>query len=245
MVQYKEFGDGVKAVQHWNNKFLGGRALVVEMAPLPAAMPGLLPGMELLGMSGALPGMLPGAVDPAAFMAQQLAAQQQQVQLQQINELDEADEEGKGGLKLDAQKRVALMQRLAAAAGLETKPAMGMPTMPSAPAAAAAPLVPQVLQGVQLDQGLLGPASPIPTPAILLKNMFDPAEEEAKGDPNWVVEVESDVKEECSRFGEVAHIQVDRNSKVGLGRKDWCGCFMDRNVTWPLGMQMTNLIIFV
>lgn len=39
---------------------------------------------------------------------------------------------------------------------------------------AAPPL--QVPSGLALEQGMLGPASPIPTQCLLLKNMFDPAE---------------------------------------------------------------------
>ncbi len=137
-VQYREYAHGVKAMQHWNGKQLGGRTLEVVQS-MPSAMPLLLPGMgaDLLGMSlagfGTIPGVgAGGAADPnfaAAFMAQQMAAQQQaqaQAQLQlgqpgatMINELEEADEEGKGGLKLDAQRRVALMQRLAAGAGMD------------------------------------------------------------------------------------------------------------------------------
>ena len=31
-------------------------------------------------------------------------------------------------------------------------------------------------QALQMEQGILGPASPIPSPCLLLKNMFDPAE---------------------------------------------------------------------
>ncbi len=34
----------------------------------------------------------------------------------------------------------------------------------------------QVPSAVALEQGLLGPASPIPTQCLLLKNMFNPAE---------------------------------------------------------------------
>mmetsp|Transcript_26889 Transcript_26889/g.58686 ORF Transcript_26889/g.58686 Transcript_26889/m.58686 type:complete len:583 (+) Transcript_26889:130-1878(+) len=235
-VQYREYGDGVKAMQHWNGKQLGGRALQVQIAPLPATVPMVVPpvlppeltglpagmppalaafpGMGLPGM--AVPGMLGAPLvptDPAAAAAALAAAAVQQQKDQQVvskEELDEVDDEGKGGLKLDAQKRVALMQRLAAAAGLETaKPAMPILQQP---AAAAAPAM-QVAPSVMLEQGVLGPASPIPTQTILLKNMFDPAEEESRGDPNWVAEVESDVKEECSRFGEVLHCHVDRNSK--------------------------------
>ena len=38
---------------------------------------------------------------------------------------------------------------------------------------------------------MLGPSSPIPTPCLLLKNMFDPAEET---EPNWDEEIGQDTK---------------------------------------------------
>ena len=31
-------------------------------------------------------------------------------------------------------------------------------------------------QALKLEQGILGPASPIPSPCLLLKNMFNPSE---------------------------------------------------------------------
>lgn len=161
-------------------------------------------------------GLPPGSIQAtesyaAAFLAQQGI-------LGGINELDEADDEGKGGVKLDAQKRMALMQRLAATAGI-SGPAPSQVLQP-APAPAPAPAAPS---SAAWDQGFLGPASPIPTPCLLLKNMFDAADEEARAredgasDPSndWVKEVEGDVREECSRFGEVKHIFLDRESNGG------------------------------
>lgn len=221
-VQFREFTDGAKAIQHWNGRQLGGRALEVQVAPLNLQPPMLTSGSSLL--SGFQSGLPPGAAASfgaavgtgqvtetsfaAAFLAQQGLAG--------INELDEADEEGKGGLRLDAQKRMALMQRLAATAGI-SGPA---PSQVLQPSAVVAPVAPQAPASVSWDQGFLGPASPIPTPCILLKNMFDASQEEARAreegapDPanHWVREVEDDVREECSRFGEVKHIFLDRNS---------------------------------
>lgn len=47
----------------------------------------------------------------------------------------------------------------------------------------------------------------IATRNILLKNMFNPAEET---EPNWQQEIELDVKEECeNKYGKVMHIAVD------------------------------------
>lgn len=109
-------------------------------------------------------------------------------------------------MKLSPQARSALMTRLA----------RGDPTLVSAP---------KPTQDVQKteprntnkpplvdnsSQGVLGPSSPIPTPCLLLKNMFDPESEES---PDWDKEIEEDVREECSKFGEVEHIHLDKCSK--------------------------------
>mmetsp|Transcript_17252 Transcript_17252/g.51806 ORF Transcript_17252/g.51806 Transcript_17252/m.51806 type:complete len:577 (-) Transcript_17252:1395-3125(-) len=226
-VQFREFGDGVKAMQYMNARSLGGKRLEVQMAPSEAAVPAL-PGLSLGGM--ALPGMLGGlpmppqmdAATAALFAAQGMALPgpppgfplpgpaPPPVPPPEAAVEDVAEDEGKGGLRMDAQRRAALMQRLAAGAGLEAKP----PALPVVAAPVPAPVPqPQVAPDVMFDQGLLGPASPIPTQCILLKNMFDAAEEEANGGPDWVSELEADVRDECAKFGQVQHIHVDRNSK--------------------------------
>jgi hypothetical protein len=82
-----------------------------------------------------------------------------------------------------------------------------MPTLPSAPQ-------PAINPSLALQQGVLGPASPIPTQALLVKNMFDPAEE-SKADPAFDVEIAADVRGECGKWGEVLHIFVDKHSQVG------------------------------
>ena len=64
---------------------------------------------------------------------------------------------------------------------------------------------------LEMAQGLLGPASPIPTPCVLLKNMFDPSEET---EADWDKDIAEDVKQECeSKFGAVTHVFVDKDSK--------------------------------
>ena len=86
-----------------------------------------------------------------------------------------------------------------------------------APVAAAVPSMPGLAAAVpgaadlSLQQGLLGPASPIPTACLLLKNMFDPA---AQTEANWEAEVADDVRDEAARFGAVLHLHVDKNSQV-------------------------------
>lgn len=119
-----------------------------------------------------------------------------------IGELDEDEE----NFKLNTQNRIALMNRLASSAGLQTQ----APTTVVPPNATAAMQNAQSNIPVILEQGLLGPASPIPTPCLLLKNMF--TAEEQKGDA-WDEEIAEDVRDECKKFGPVAHVFVDPNSK--------------------------------
>jgi RNA-binding protein 39 len=52
-----------------------------------------------------------------------------------------------------------------------------------------------------------------PSRNISLRNMFNPAEET---ETNWDVEIKTDVVEECSRFGRVLHIVVDKQHPSGL-----------------------------
>jgi linker between RRM2 and RRM3 domains in RBM39 protein len=54
----------------------------------------------------------------------------------------------------------------------------GVPGVPAyvAPAQPTGPVLSAPAQALQLEQGVLGPSSPIPTPCLLIKNMFDPAE---------------------------------------------------------------------
>jgi RNA-binding protein 23/39 len=49
---------------------------------------------------------------------------------------------------------------------------------------------------------------------LLLKNMFNPDEEETS---DWDQEIKSDVMEECSKYGYLNHIFVEKYSQVSLG----------------------------
>jgi RNA-binding protein 39 len=51
----------------------------------------------------------------------------------------------------------------------------------------------------------------MPTPQFVLKNMFDPSE--AAKDPDFHLDIQEDVTEECSKYGPVKHCAVDRNSQ--------------------------------
>ncbi|KAI8149312.1 hypothetical protein BJV82DRAFT_642019 [Fennellomyces sp. T-0311] len=44
---------------------------------------------------------------------------------------------------------------------------------------------------------------------IMMNNMFNPAEET---DPDWVQDLEADIKQECMQYGEVEHIHVNEES---------------------------------
>lgn len=122
------------------------------------------------------------------------------------------DDNGDGGLRLDGRSRMALMARLAGqdlsaqvpVAGLPAPWAAGMqlpgpPGLPGMPTAA-----------LPTAQGRLGPASPIPTDCLLLKNLFNPEEET---EDHWEDEIGDDVKEECGKYGRVLHLFVDKESQ--------------------------------
>lgn len=126
------------------------------------------------------------------------------------------DDEG-GGLALNAQSRAMLMAKLdrsGVASGVAgtlgvpalngaAQPAMSMPM-------GGATAFPNMLP-TQLIAASLAPPEPIgnPSECLLLKNMFDPATET---DPEFDLDIKDDVKEECSKYGRVKHIHVDKNT---------------------------------
>lgn len=117
-----------------------------------------------------------------------------------LDDFDEAEGKG-GGMKFNAAARQSLMSKLADSAGLQV-PRKVLVTEPS----------PKDLS-VSLQQGMLGPASPIATSCILLKNMFCPEEEASNGE-GWDAEIAKDVAEECAKWGQVMHCCVDKASMV-------------------------------
>jgi len=98
-------------------------------------------------------------------------------------------------------------------AGLTTP--VAIPTVSVLGAApAAAPLLHPTVPGLAIP----GATLPITTPSIdlappsqclLLKNMFDPALET---DPDFDLDIRDDVQEECSKFGQLKHIFVDKST---------------------------------
>nr|XP_058967640.1 RNA-binding protein 39-like isoform X3 [Pocillopora verrucosa] len=109
--------------------------------------------------------------------------------------LDDEEYE-KGGVELNSTARAALMAKLSQghSAGLQV------------------PGVPPAVVGVQ--QAMTAPvAIPLPTPCIMLLNMFDPTKEK---DPDWDADIQDDVLEECTKYGHVYHIHVDKTSTQGV-----------------------------
>lgn len=107
----------------------------------------------------------------------------------------DTDEMDRSGIDLGATGRLQLMFKLAEGAGL---------TVPAAAAnalLATAPVQPQVQTQV---------TPPIATQCFLLSNMFDPATET---NPQWDIEIQDEVIEECQKHGGVLHIYVDKASQ--------------------------------
>ncbi|KAF8410382.1 hypothetical protein HHK36_002910 [Tetracentron sinense] len=165
-----------------------------------------------------------------------VSAVSDQVGMQDIgaNAGDFDDDDG-GGLSLNARSRAILMQKLdrsgntSSIAGSVGTPISNSPglTLPAAPILGAVPVVAPVISplaqaSVAALAGLPGaglsvPAVNVPpidtvgvpSECLLLKNMFDPKMET---EPDFDLDIKEDVQDECSKFGTVEHIYVDKNS---------------------------------
>ncbi|KAI0227777.1 RNA-binding protein 39 [Lamellibrachia satsuma] len=114
----------------------------------------------------------------------------------------DSDEMDRAGIDLGATGRLQLMAKLAEGTGFQIPPvaASALNLNPNAPPGAVpAPATPIV-------------APPIATQCFMLSNMFDPTTETA---PNWEVEIQDDVIDECNKHGGVLHIYVDKASPQG------------------------------
>ncbi|CAN6323882.1 unnamed protein product [Urochloa humidicola] len=131
------------------------------------------------------------------------------------------DDEG-GGLALNASSRAALMLKLdrsgtatsltggistagvaipgpaASVIGAPAAVSLLPPTIPAVGSVPGAAVLPVTTQSAIIST---------PTEFLLLKNMFDPTVET---DPDFDLDIKDDVQEECSKFGAVKHIFVDK-----------------------------------
>ncbi|CAL1379909.1 unnamed protein product [Linum trigynum] len=127
------------------------------------------------------------------------------------------DDDDGGGLSLNAQSRAMLMQKLDRS-GIATSisGSLGV-TMLNGSAQNSQTMALQVNGHPALGGAL--PVHVLPSPAyesignpsecLLLKNMFDPSTET---EPDFDVDIKDDVEEECSKYGHVKHIYVEKNS---------------------------------
>ncbi|CAL9107986.1 unnamed protein product [Musa textilis] len=106
------------------------------------------------------------------------------------------DDQDGGGLSLDARSRGVLMQKLDRT-GTATSIAESLGV--------------SIVNGALLNAQHASSIEPNvqPSECILLRNMFDPRSETQ---PDFDLEIQEDVQEECSKFGAVMHIYVDKNS---------------------------------
>ncbi|TMW97526.1 uncharacterized protein [Solanum lycopersicum] len=124
------------------------------------------------------------------------------------------DDEG-GGLALNAQSRAMLMAKLdrsgvaSGVAGTLGVPALNGAAQPAMSMPMGGATAFQNMLPTQLIASMAPEPIGIPSECLLLKNMFDPATET---DPEFDLDIKDDVKEECSKYGRVKHIHVDKNT---------------------------------
>jgi RNA-binding protein 39 len=93
--------------------------------------------------------------------------------------------------------------------GMILPPGFGQPSVAAVHPYASAPVSAPVLPSLPP----LSSSQLLPSPCILIQGMFNPAEET---DPNWHVELEEDVRDECNKHGRVVAVKIDRVSPAGL-----------------------------
>ncbi|KAL4333626.1 hypothetical protein GQ457_07G004600 [Hibiscus cannabinus] len=122
------------------------------------------------------------------------------------------DDEG-GGLALNAQSRAMLMRKLDRS-GIATSitGSLGVSLVNGSAPTQQTVTLPVNGQGAYpapvMSTTALDPIGQ-PSECLLLKNMFDPSTET---EPDFDLDIKEDVEEECSKYGRVKHIYVDKNS---------------------------------
>ncbi|XP_041080189.1 RNA-binding protein 39-like isoform X7 [Polyodon spathula] len=141
----------------------------------------------------------------------------------------DSDELERTGIDLGTTGRLQLMARLAEGTGLQIPPAAQQALQMSGSIAFGAMAAVTDLQArltqppdaamnpglnlaLNLNPAMTLPTQPLATQCFQLSNMFNPQSED---DPEWDVEIQDDVIEECNKHGGVVHIYVDKNSPQG------------------------------
>jgi len=112
------------------------------------------------------------------------------------------DDEGIG-ITLTAASRVQLMQKLQRGNEIPT-PTSVTPVPPISSGHSA----PRDSGIISVSRDVVVPVQP--STCVVVKNMFDPKEEK---DPDFHYDIKEDMEEECSKFGKLKHIFVDKNSQ--------------------------------
>lgn len=127
------------------------------------------------------------------------------------------DDDGTG-LNLNAQSRSALMAKLAGNKDIFPTPGLSMPavvpTLSHDQGASSAVNMQRAEQAAALIASLEIEGSE--SFCLVIKNMFDVMEEKRRGEPDWSVEIQQDVVEECGQFGAVLHSYVEQEKAGGL-----------------------------
>ncbi|XP_074556243.1 uncharacterized protein LOC141812096 [Curcuma longa] len=120
------------------------------------------------------------------------------------------DDEDGGGLSLNARSRAMLMQKLdRTGTASSIAESLGVPILNGAVPIQQPLSVPALSINPTMVSVQQIPATVETSECLLLTNMFDPSTET---EPDFELDIKEDVQEECSKYGRVKHIFVDKNS---------------------------------
>lgn len=123
------------------------------------------------------------------------------------------DDEG-AGMALNSQSRTALMAKLAGGKDIFPNPALGSTMYANVGSNAyGKPETSQTERAAALASEKI---EGVPSFCFVVKNMFDAQAEKRSGNPDWHLEIQEDVVEECESFGPVLHSFVEKEKVGGL-----------------------------
>ncbi|DBA03983.1 TPA: hypothetical protein N0F65_010636 [Lagenidium giganteum] len=123
------------------------------------------------------------------------------------------DDDG-AGLTMNSQSRAALMAKLAGAKDIMASSTLSAYSNNTATNGVPAPAAAQQAEraATLASHGIEGSESF----CFVVKNMFDVMMEKKSGNPDWHVEIQEDVQDECSNYGTVLHTFVEKEKDGGL-----------------------------